>query len=90
MAPVTVDVEVEVASKPVASSSYAVDQVFTTTHALPAGGSDVGEAADSLFAYTSELDYRVTITILNAGLVDTEHRNDKHLFKFRVHAPPPP
>ncbi len=81
-APVTADVQVEVVSRPSASSAYVVDQIFTTTHNLPAGGSGVGEAADSLFAYASDRDYRVTITIL--GFAGSESDNDEHVFKFRV------
>ncbi len=85
--PVSVDVEVEVASKTFTGETYFVDHTFTTTHNLAPGGSDVGEVADSLFTYTGARDYRVKIRILNA-LPDNEPMNDLHVFKFRVFSIP--
>ncbi len=85
LGPVIADLEVEVASRPAASSLlFSVDHTFTTTHHLPPGGSAVGEAADSFYAYVSDRDYRVTIKIASTSFNDGESANDEHVFKFRV------
>ncbi len=78
------NVQVEIASKLFTSSSYVVDQATIKNHVLAPGGSDVGEVADSLFAYTAGRDYRVKIKITSTSPADLEPANNEHVFKFRV------
>jgi len=77
---VDADVDVGVEHRVIGTGVWDVEAPILQTHSLPPGGYAVGEAS---FAARACLDYRLTITILNA-LQNDLGDNDEHVYRFVV------